>query len=381
MDLARLNRIDWDFPGTGTHSGTPHAFHWFPGNYIPQLPTAFIQVLSKPGEVVLDPFCGSGTTALAAMALNRDAVVSDQLKSSLLITRAKVTLARSGFDRTLRDKLLAKLAFDHECRTTMIGEAGEGSDPELEAWYSADTLSQLRFLWKLVETISGDQRCILNGVFSDVLFQCTSTRGSLTRSGKRRRHHWGWIADNVKPTELVNHDAIALFRSSIAQLSEIPTKETKSVVQVQQQDARCMSFDDEITDLVVTSPPYIGMIDYTHASRMEYLWMGWAILEERELEIGARYRRNRRSRLKEEYIADMTRCAAEISRTLRRNRHCALVLGESRAFPGTALSVIDIFAEFMPLVWGPVPRTPTRRRVSDRSATESVEYLAVFQKP
>jgi hypothetical protein len=379
MDLDRLHDIDWNFPGAGTHRGSPHAFHWFPGNYIPQLPTAFIQVLSNTGDVVLDPFCGSGTTAIAALELNRDAIVSDPLTSSLLVSRAKIALARYGLDRSLRDELLARLAFDHECRSSVAGGNGEGSSSELQDWYGTETLAQLRFLWRLIETISGEQRAILEGVFSEVLFQCASTRGSLTRGGKRRRHHWGWIADNVKPAAPVNHDAIALFRNSILQVSEIPIVETKTVVQVQQKDARNLSLGKDSADLVVTSPPYIGMIDYTHASRMVYLWMGWSILEERELEIGARYRRNRQN-LEREYLSDMSRCASSIFNTLRTNRYCALVLGESRAYRGTALKVIDLFSELMPIVWGPVPRTPTRRRVSDRSATDAVEYLAVFQK-
>lgn len=33
------------------------------------------------------------------------------------------------------------------------------------------------------------------------------------------------------------------------------------------------------------------------------------------------------------------------------------------------------------LVWGPTPRTPSRRRVADRAAQDAVEVVAVFRKP
>ena len=66
-DVVRgLAGVDWNFPRAGTLRGTVHALHWFPGNFIPQIPAHLIQLLSRPGDLVLDPFCGSGTTGAEA---------------------------------------------------------------------------------------------------------------------------------------------------------------------------------------------------------------------------------------------------------------------------------------------------------------------------
>ncbi|MGQ9827858.1 MAG: DNA methyltransferase [Roseiflexus sp.] len=43
-----------------------HNFHAFPAKFPPQLPRKFIQSLTLPGETVLDPMMGSGTTILEA---------------------------------------------------------------------------------------------------------------------------------------------------------------------------------------------------------------------------------------------------------------------------------------------------------------------------
>ena len=43
-----------------------------------ELPTWFIKLFTKPGDVVLDPFIGSGTTALAAIKLGRDYIGIDR---------------------------------------------------------------------------------------------------------------------------------------------------------------------------------------------------------------------------------------------------------------------------------------------------------------
>lgn len=56
----------WRFPGE------TNAFEGHPAPYPYELPRRLIKLLSFPGDVVCDPFCGSGTTALAAHRLGRE---------------------------------------------------------------------------------------------------------------------------------------------------------------------------------------------------------------------------------------------------------------------------------------------------------------------
>jgi len=381
--VRRLDRIDWNFPNTGTAPGSIHTLHWFPGNFIPQIPAALIQVLSAPGALVLDPFAGSGTTAVEARRLGRRAIASDRISACVMITRAKIAFLDGALDRRRRVALLAELTFEHQCRTDRIGRGGEGDSPELEAWFAPETLAQLRFLWQQIEAAdSTSARAALQAIFSDVLFDCAAPGAALTVKGVRRRHHWGWVADNVRPRVLVSHNAIKLFRQRLLALDGVdsPSGERGAAALVVKQDARSLALPDEIVDLVVTSPPYIGVIDYIHANRLLYAWMGWSMRAEREHEIGARFRRTRVN-ASAEYGADLRRTRDEIVRVLKRGAACAVVLGESRRFPSTAQGILSDFAEVMPVVWGPVPRTPTRRRVAERAARDPFELVCVFRKP
>jgi 16S rRNA G966 N2-methylase RsmD len=382
LDISRLGRVDWDFPRTGNVKGSVQSIHWFPGNFIAQIPAALVQILSSPGDVVLDPFAGSATTGIEAVRLGRNAIVSDRMSISGMIGAAKAALLSNGISARIVREMLAALTFDQQCRTNVIGERGEGSDPALSQWYSEDTMAQFRFLWKLIEKQPSIERKVFLVVFSDVLFQCASTGGALTRTGKKRRHHWGWVADNVIPKEKVEHNAIELFRERllVLPLQEFLLHRTSGTLGIIQQDARSLAMQNDVVDLVITSPPYVGMIDYVHANRLIYLWMGWALRIERDAEIGARSRRNRREAL-EEYLVDMRKARDEILRVLKPGGYCALVLGESRRFPGAANHVLVDFGHVATLRWGPIARSPTRRRVSERAASEPIEYIAVFQKP
>ena len=56
------------------------------GRFIPQVPEKFIKLFSHPGETVLDPFCGSGTTNLVAKQLGRNSIALDVNPYSIGIT-------------------------------------------------------------------------------------------------------------------------------------------------------------------------------------------------------------------------------------------------------------------------------------------------------
>jgi len=51
-----------------------HNFHTYPAKFIPQIPRTIIRQLSVPGDIVLDPFCGCGTTLVEAKLLGRSSI-------------------------------------------------------------------------------------------------------------------------------------------------------------------------------------------------------------------------------------------------------------------------------------------------------------------
>lgn len=55
-----------------------------------QLPAWFIKLFTKKGDIVLDPFIGSGTTALAAMQLSRQYVGIDIHRSNMELARQRI---------------------------------------------------------------------------------------------------------------------------------------------------------------------------------------------------------------------------------------------------------------------------------------------------
>lgn len=77
----------WDFPNRGnwsTHKGD------YRGNWSPHVPKNLILKYTKPKEVVLDCFVGSGTTLIEAKLLNRDSIGIDINNQALNISKSRI---------------------------------------------------------------------------------------------------------------------------------------------------------------------------------------------------------------------------------------------------------------------------------------------------
>ena len=72
---------------------TDYAAHLRTYGDVSQVPTKVYFYGMEPGEAVLDPFAGSGTTGAVAQALGRDAVLIDANPEAIAVMRTRMPLA------------------------------------------------------------------------------------------------------------------------------------------------------------------------------------------------------------------------------------------------------------------------------------------------
>ncbi len=92
-DLDHAEWLEWT-NGVWRFPGETQAWEGHPAPYPVRLPYQLVKLLSFPGDVVLDPFCGSGTTALAATTLRREFVGFD--RSEQYVASALRRVVRKG---------------------------------------------------------------------------------------------------------------------------------------------------------------------------------------------------------------------------------------------------------------------------------------------
>ena len=79
--------------------GLTHNFYRYPARFSPKFVRFILDEMTKPGDWVLDPFMGGGTTIVEAIASGRQAVGTDVNALSHFVTKAKTT-PLSDRDRT-----------------------------------------------------------------------------------------------------------------------------------------------------------------------------------------------------------------------------------------------------------------------------------------
>ncbi len=88
--------------------GFTHTFYKYPARFSPEFARTAIQTFTKPGDVVLDPFMGSGTTLIEALVSGRHAIGSDISRLASFIARVKTTILTSD-DRDVIEKWVQEI--------------------------------------------------------------------------------------------------------------------------------------------------------------------------------------------------------------------------------------------------------------------------------
>ncbi len=333
---SELKNIDWDFTGENGTVGFA-AYHWYPARYVPQLAGILVNYFTEPGDLVLDPFCGSGTTLLEAFKFGRLAVGVELNPIGVLMTKAKLTPFDDRSFRAYVDTILMEASDEIATLqgSLLASQHAKVSIPnydENRLWYHKDTLYELASIWAVVHRHSRSRYYdVGRAAFSAILRYCCS-----------QDKHWGWICDNVQPKRLSYKNALLKFSEKLEKYKTCATKLQEdaselqekvvaiSEIKIYQGDCKeiLSQFTSQCFDLVVTSPPYFNMTDYMSSQRLSFLWFDYDFAKLRAKEIGARFRRFRDHAL-DEYLSQLKESLVAIARVLKKGHICCVVVGES----------------------------------------------------
>lgn len=328
--IFRLSDLDWDFHGD--KSDSPFSdLHFHPGRFVPQIPAALVGSLTAPGALVLDPFCGAGTTLVEAQRLGRSAIGIDLNPIACLVSHAKtIDLPAADIERRLLGALDEWTAYRLQARSTQKAAPLAPPTVQLSKWYQAETGEELCRIWDFV---SGESEPVTKDLllfcFSAALMSCCAE----TRS-------WGYVCDNVRPLERRYVDADAAFRDRLEALADAYLRRerrrvaqrdvTYPTVTITQGDAAASlaGLGSDSVDLVVTSPPYFGVVDYVKSQRLTLEWLGISTEPLRLVETGARSKRHRLTAL-QQYMDELSIVTQQIYRVLKPGAALGMVIGES----------------------------------------------------
>ena len=270
-----------DFTSGNTLYAT-HGLHAYAAKCPPQLVRYGLRYYSSPGEIVLDPMAGSGTTLVEARLMGRIAIGYEIDPLARLIAEVKSRALTDHAIEKAYEEVVEKSNSDLRLiRSSKVPAAVRlrATPPTFsnqEYWFSSEVSAALAILSHHISeaTISKKVRDFLWVAFSSLILAKTSVANA--RDIIHSRHHF-WRHE--KPPDVMEKFAhrVQIMRRHMKDFRDRCSSVSGGSSTARLGDARRLRLKSETVDLVFTSPPYATALDYPRAHFLAVAWMEEAL--------------------------------------------------------------------------------------------------------
>lgn len=361
----------WSFTGKTIKDTAyiTHGFYTYPAKFIPQLAARLIQNYSQTGDIVIDPFMGSGTTVVEAIVNQRIGIGTDINDIAVLLAKVKTTPIKHSEIVNHYEHLMAKINFSVEWQFSQDNQFAElqqqiTSNERIAYWFMPATTHKLVVILGHILAIDNkDIKDFFLIAFAQILKSCSI-----------------WQQKSIKPTRDLSKKSICpvgKFKyqankmiKKLAEFNDIIAEQVTSQLPqyriIANSDSRQLPCGDNQAKLIVTSPPYVTSYEYADLHQLASLWFGYTneLSDFRKKFIGSASRTRKRIGLLsqiaddvvqqlgntkksievEYYFADMLESFIEMKRVLMPKGKCAIVIGNT-TLKGVAILNAEIFKQ------------------------------------
>ncbi|MFC1753293.1 DNA methyltransferase [Thermoproteota archaeon] len=281
-----------------------HRIHPYLGKFIPQLVEHFLTRFFKPNQIVIDPFCGSGTTLVQACENGLHSIGIDISEFNTLISKVKL----ADYDLEILDKEVLDIMnktidwsssyFDKNAVSFIDNKLTTDSE-YLKTWFAERSLKEILYFNHLIKDYQ--YKNLLRVILSRTIRSCRLVHHYDLASPKNPviepyqcYKHKNKICTPVKTIsprlKFYSNDTIRRIRK----FKEIRVKNCDSIVI--EADSQTVNLDQtrakkllkkHTVGGIFTSPPYVGQIDYHEQHRYAYELFGFTRRD--KLEIGPKF--------------------------------------------------------------------------------------------
>ena len=287
-----------------------HSLHYvvpYQACFAPQIPEFFIKIFSEKGDIVLDPFCGRGTTVLEANQQNRIGLGVDV--SPLALEIAKSKLKNITYEQV--KERLSQIDFSKEIL--------DGYN-DFKDIYHPKTYSQIVNLKEQLTDSAVDNliRSIIfgrlhghsHGFFSVWTFNVISFSKDRIKKQSEKR--------GLKPDF---RDVVPRILKKAKTVLEHPVIEQPKS-KLFKSDSRNLPIESNSVDLIVTSPPFLDVINYIDDNWLRFWFLGFDRNQLRNTLI--------QTGNLEEYKGFIRDSLKEMYRVLKKGKYCVVEVGDVR---------------------------------------------------
>ena len=277
--------LNFDFPlkglswstATGLRDKARHRWYFVKEAFSPMLVERAMELANcNADDVVLDPFCGSGTTLLAAAGRGAVTIGCEVNPFLAFVSRTKLC---AGGSRSLRKHApVVQRAVERGRKSALEGNSTFTASDGLSKWlFNTEIVRSFEGGWHGTTGIPAPTRNLLRLALIGAAMDCCNA----TQDGKCLRYRKDWADENFGREEFLDR-----FGKRLSQMREDIDKE-----KLESLDNRVLQGDCRKTlgsrnvgrfKLCITSPPYLNSFDYSDIYRPE-MYLGKFVSDTAEL--------------------------------------------------------------------------------------------------
>lgn len=273
-EQAKTELDDWTFASALTRDLT-HCYHDYPARMIPQVAGKLIDTYAPKGNLLFDPYCGSGTSLVEGMVRGINVIGTDLNPLACLISKAKTSIP----DLVQIRKQIAELDKFVFSPNNIDAPKQIPGISRLDFWFKPHVVEKLSILKSFIDELSDETtRLVFQVAFSETVRESSNTRNEefkLYRYDAAKLEGFEPDVFGIMTIKLRRNLAgLERFISCLRQLNNVPRSG------IYEFDT-ASSVPPDITrmgiDIIVTSPPYGDSrttVAYGQYSRLSSAWLG-----------------------------------------------------------------------------------------------------------
>lgn len=255
-----------------------HSFHRYYGKLIPAIPSTFIDKYTVASDLIFDPFCGSGTTAVEAIRKNRHFVGIEINPLAYKIAKTKTEKLDKSMLKIFNSEI-SQLIRNSESQFTSLDM------PNLlnrDHWFKTEVQNDLLAINKVInDYFNAKNTEELPSIENYRNFYLVSLSAIIRNvSNADTRHVFPGISKRMRKLEedgKIHIDTVASFNRAINKRSDYYEvyENTYSRANILLGDSTTIDLTkyENSVDLVITNPPYISSVRYIETMKLEMYWM------------------------------------------------------------------------------------------------------------
>ncbi|AWK62326.1 hypothetical protein HW260_00650 [Helicobacter cinaedi] len=287
--------------------------HPYPAKFIIDIALHYISNYSKQGDIVLDPFCGSGTTLLASRILKRNAIGFDINYIAYILSQSKILYLNVNDLKYLKE---------FQPDSSYIANILHNYD-NISHWFERQSIESLSSIKEQINNFvenNHSYKIFLYMVFSSII-NIASNQDSDTRYAAIKKPHINKSFIFDKFNEKL-HQSIALYEN-------LNLNDNHCAMFLHNSKTLTKKFNSEVS-LILTSPPYPNTYDYYLYHKHRMLWLDFNVKFSMDNEIGSRREYSSLKLPKEKFNKDLFEIFFECNKILKRHGFVVIIMGDGK---------------------------------------------------